>query len=39
MLELLSGKANPQQLFMGGKVKFKGDINLLMKLQGLQNLV
>mmetsp|Transcript_12991 Transcript_12991/g.14908 ORF Transcript_12991/g.14908 Transcript_12991/m.14908 type:complete len:115 (-) Transcript_12991:325-669(-) len=34
--ELATGKLNPVQAFMQGKIKFKGNMNLLMKFQGLQ---
>lgn len=37
-VDLFSGKANGQQLFMSGKIKFKGNMGLLMKLQDLQAL-
>lgn len=33
--DLLSGKANPTQMFMMGKVKVTGDINAAMKLMTL----
>merc|ERR1719263_1070115 len=29
---LMTGKANGQQLFMSGKIKFKGNMGLMMKL-------
>jgi len=35
---LMTGKANGQQLFMSGKIKFKGNMGLLMKLQDLQKM-
>ena len=35
-LELVSGKLQPVQAFMGGKIKVKGNMGVLMKLQGLQ---
>uniref|UniRef100_A0A7S3PLD5 SCP2 domain-containing protein n=1 Tax=Aplanochytrium stocchinoi TaxID=215587 RepID=A0A7S3PLD5_9STRA len=34
--DLITGKLNPVQAFMQGKIKFKGNMNLLMKFQGLQ---
>jgi putative sterol carrier protein len=34
--DLIAGKATPLQLFMGGKIKAKGNMGVLMKLQGLQ---
>lgn len=34
-----SGKANGQQMFMSGKIKFKGNMGMVMKLQDLQKLV
>merc|ERR1711916_369634 len=37
-LGLMSGKANGQQLFMSGKIKFKGNMGLVMKLGDLQKL-
>eukprot|EP00924_Labyrinthula_sp_SR-Ha-C_P000552 snap_masked-scaffold_27-processed-gene-2.18-mRNA-1 protein AED:0.02 eAED:0.02 QI:0/-1/0/1/-1/1/1/0/103 len=38
-VDLMSGKADGQQLFMGGKIKFKGNMGLLMKLTDLQKLM
>jgi len=35
---LMTGKANGQQLFMSGKIKFKGNMGLVMKLTDLQKL-
>jgi len=29
--DMITGKANPMQLFMGGKLKLKGDLNLALK--------
>ena len=37
-VNLFTGKANGQQLFMSGKIKFKGNMGLVMKLQDLQKL-
>ncbi len=34
-IALMSGKANGQQLFMSGKIKFKGNMGLVMKLGDL----
>lgn len=34
-LALVNGEANPMQLFMQGKIKIKGDMQLAMKLQSL----
>ena len=36
--DLMSGKANGQQMFMSGKIKFKGNMALLMKLSQLQSM-
>ncbi|MCL4870274.1 MAG: SCP2 sterol-binding domain-containing protein [Anaerolineae bacterium] len=33
--DMMSGKLNPVQAFMGGKVRVEGDLNAVMKLQGL----
>ena len=38
-VDLFTGKADGQQLFMTGKLKFKGNMGLLMKLQDLQALL
>lgn len=35
---LTSGKANPMNMFMMGKIKLSGDMGLAMKLQGLLKL-
>mmetsp|Transcript_62838 Transcript_62838/g.137674 ORF Transcript_62838/g.137674 Transcript_62838/m.137674 type:complete len:107 (+) Transcript_62838:57-377(+) len=35
---LMTGKANGQQMFMSGKIKFKGNMGAVMKLQQLQKL-
>ena len=35
MLKILTGRVNPQRLFMMGRVKVKGNIMLLQKLNGL----
>jgi len=35
---LMSGKANGQQMFMSGKIKFKGNMGLLMKMTELQKI-
>jgi putative sterol carrier protein len=32
---MMSGKLNPVQAFMGGKVRVEGDLNAVMKLQSL----
>ena len=37
-LALTSGKANPMNMFMMGKIKLQGDMGLAMKLQGLLKL-
>lgn len=37
--DLMSGKGNGQQMFMSGKIKFKGNMGLLMKLQDIQSLL
>uniref|UniRef100_A0A7S2TB08 SCP2 domain-containing protein n=1 Tax=Prorocentrum micans TaxID=2945 RepID=A0A7S2TB08_PROMC len=37
-LDLMSGKGNGQQMFMSGKIKFKGNMGLVMKLGDLQKL-
>ena len=37
--DLMTGKANGQQLFMSGKIKFKGNMSLLMKMSELQSLL
>ena len=37
-VDLFTGKANGQQMFMSGKIKFKGNMGLLMKLNDLQKL-
>eukprot|EP00612_Vaucheria_litorea_P004387 CAMPEP_0171463176 /NCGR_PEP_ID=MMETSP0945-20130129/6933_1 /TAXON_ID=109269 /ORGANISM="Vaucheria litorea, Strain CCMP2940" /LENGTH=105 /DNA_ID=CAMNT_0011989879 /DNA_START=55 /DNA_END=372 /DNA_ORIENTATION=+ len=37
-VSLMSGKANGQQMFMSGKIKFKGSMPLVMKLGDLQKL-
>lgn len=37
-LDLMSGKGNGQQMFMSGKIKFKGNMGLVMKLGELQKL-
>lgn len=34
-LDLMSGKGNGQQMFMSGKIKFKGNMGLVMKLGDL----
>lgn len=36
--DLFTGKANGQQMFMSGKIKFKGNMGLLMKLSDLQKM-
>eukprot|EP00286_Rhodomonas_abbreviata_P010811 CAMPEP_0181318668 /NCGR_PEP_ID=MMETSP1101-20121128/17132_1 /TAXON_ID=46948 /ORGANISM="Rhodomonas abbreviata, Strain Caron Lab Isolate" /LENGTH=107 /DNA_ID=CAMNT_0023426159 /DNA_START=59 /DNA_END=382 /DNA_ORIENTATION=+ len=38
-LDLMSGKAQGQTLFMSGKVKFKGNMGMVMKLQQVQQLL
>jgi len=38
-LALMTGKANGQQLFMSGKIKFKGNMGMLMKLQDLTKMI
>jgi len=38
LVALFSGKANPQQMFMQGKLKIKGNMSYAMKLQELQKL-
>lgn len=37
-IALTTGKANPMNMFMMGKVKISGDMGLAMKLQGLLKL-
>ncbi|KAH9261403.1 hypothetical protein BASA81_000035 [Batrachochytrium salamandrivorans] len=37
-LDLMSGKAQGQAMFMSGKIKFKGSMALVMKLGDLQKL-
>ena len=37
-LDLMSGKAQGQALFMSGKIKFKGNMGLVMKLGDLQKM-
>jgi len=37
-IDVMSGKGNAQQMFMSGKIKFKGNMGLLMKLGELQKL-
>eukprot|EP00339_Tiarina_fusa_P011033 CAMPEP_0117049904 /NCGR_PEP_ID=MMETSP0472-20121206/34455_1 /TAXON_ID=693140 ORGANISM="Tiarina fusus, Strain LIS" /NCGR_SAMPLE_ID=MMETSP0472 /ASSEMBLY_ACC=CAM_ASM_000603 /LENGTH=241 /DNA_ID=CAMNT_0004763481 /DNA_START=9 /DNA_END=734 /DNA_ORIENTATION=+ len=37
-VKLFTGKANPQQMFMQGKLKIKGNMSYAMKLQELQKL-
>jgi putative sterol carrier protein len=37
-LDLMSGKGNGQQMFMSGKIKFKGNMSMVMKLGDLQKL-
>ena len=37
-IALMTGKANGQQMFMSGKIKFKGNMGLVMKLGDLQKL-
>ena len=34
-VDIASGKLNPQKAFMGGKLKVKGNVMLLQKLQGI----
>lgn len=34
-IKMISGKANGQQLFMSGKIKFQGNLSLAMKLEQL----
>lgn len=36
-VQMVDGKANPQQLFMGGKLKMKGDFARAMKFQTIVN--
>jgi hypothetical protein len=38
-LDLMSGKANGQSMFMSGKIKFKGNMGLVMKLGDLQKMM
>ena len=38
-IALMTGKANGQQLFMSGKIKFKGNMGMVMKLGELQKLL
>merc|ERR1719245_2282011 len=38
-LALMSGKANGQQMFMSGKIKFKGNMGMVMKLGDLQKMM
>jgi len=38
-LDLMSGKANGQQMFMSGKIKFKGNMGMVMKLGELQKMM
>lgn len=33
--DMMSGKLNPVQAFMGGKVRVEGDLNAVMKLQSM----
>lgn len=37
LLKILTGRVNPQRLFMMGRVRVKGNIMLLQKLNGLWN--
>jgi putative sterol carrier protein len=37
-LDLMSGKGNGQQMFMSGKIKFKGNMGMVMKLGDLQKM-
>ena len=37
-VDLFAGRANGQQMFMSGKIKFKGNMGLLMKLGDLQKM-
>merc|ERR1711916_425481 len=36
---IMQGNANAQQLFMSGKIKFKGNMGLLMKLRDIQKMM
>jgi len=38
-LDLMSGKANGQSMFMSGKIKFKGNMGMVMKLGDLQKMM
>ena len=38
-LDLMSGKGNGQSMFMSGKIKFKGNMGLVMKLGDLQKMM
>jgi putative sterol carrier protein len=35
VLDMFSGKLNPMQAYMQGKVQFKGDMSLAMRLMGM----
>lgn len=37
-VDLMTGKANGQQMFMSGKIKFKGNMGMLMKMGELQKI-
>ena len=37
-LDVMSGKGNAQQMFMSGKIKFKGNMGMVMKLGELQKM-
>jgi len=37
-IDVMSGKGNAQQMFMSGKIKFKGNMGMVMKLGELQKM-